>query len=523
MKNFWNDNYWSEYLAQPEKMDLFENLWIGKHQTMIDGLEKGRVLDLGCGIGQFTDYWMKNGFHVTSADISEKALATLKARTPAANAVELDMSQPLPFEDGTFDVVFANLSIHYFDEKTTQALSNEIWRILKPNGLFIGSVNSSVAFKYIQDYAKVLGENFYWADDRSVRLFDRPQFDRFFGQFKTVSLEENHITRFQSPKCQWEFIFKKERYGFGVDLGGTTVKIAWFDEMGNMLRKWEIPTVTENDGVRILPDIAASVLDFLEKENVDRRQVIGIGIGVPGAVNDKGEVNKCINLGWDYKFNIEQKLSELTGLPVKAGNDANVAALGEAWKGGGQGCENMVFATLGTGVGGGIIVGGKLLAGVHGAGGEIGHLVVNTKETERCACGKFGCAEQYCSATGIVRLAKQRLAADDAPSTLRSVKDLNCKDVFDAGKNGDTVALQVLEQMYDYMGQFLANVCCAVDPKVVVLGGGVSKAGQCLLDGAKKYFDRYIFHASSAITFALATLGNDAGAYGAFKLMLDGV
>ncbi len=313
------------------------------------------------------------------------------------------------------------------------------------------------------------------------------------------------------------------RYGFGVDLGGTTVKIAWFNESGTMLNKWEIPTVTENDGAQVLPDIAASVLAFLEKQNIDRQQVIGIGIGVPGAVDGNGVVNKCINLGWDYKFNIEQKLSELTGLPVKAGNDANVAALGEAWKGGGQGCENMVFATLGTGVGGGIIVNGKLLAGVHGAGGEIGHLVVNTGETERCNCGKFGCVEQYCSATGIVRLAKQRLLADSTPSALRSVENLTCKDVFDAGKNGDALALEVLEQVYDYMGQFLANVCCAVDPQVVVLGGGVSKAGQCLLDGAKKYFDRYIFHASSTITFALATLGNDAGAYGAFKLVLDAV
>ncbi len=313
------------------------------------------------------------------------------------------------------------------------------------------------------------------------------------------------------------------RYGFGVDLGGTTVKIAWFDENGNMLEKWEIPTVRENAGAQILPDIAAAVLDFLGKQNIDRQQVIGIGIGVPGAVNGNGEVNKCINLGWDYIFNIEQELSELTGLPVKAGNDANVAALGEAWKGGGQGCENMVFATLGTGVGGGIIVNGKLLAGVHGAGGEIGHLVVDTKETERCNCGKYGCVEQYCSATGIVRLARRRLEADGTSSALRGVANLTCKDVFDAGKKGDALALEVLERAYDYMGQFLANVCCAVDPQVVVLGGGVSKAGQCLLDGAKKYFDRYIFHASSAITFALATLGNDAGAYGAFKLVLDAV
>ena len=177
----------------------------------------------------------------------------------------------------------------------------------------------------------------------------------------------------------------------------------------------------------------------------------------------------------------------------------------------------------GTGVGAGVVQNGHLLPGCHGAAGELGHICVNPEETEPCSCGNFGCLEQYCSATGIVRLAKQRLMADDAPSALRGAENLTCKDVFDAGKNGDTLALQVLEQVYDYMGQFLANVCCAVDPQVVVLGGGVSKAGQCLLDGAKKYFDRYIFHASSAITFALATLGNDAGAYGAFKLVLDAV
>ena len=511
-------------MSRTDEMDIFEDLWIGKHQDMINKLEKGSVLDLGCGIGQYTDFWMRNGFEVTSADLSYKALGALKERTPSANTVQLDMSKPLPFEDGVFDVVFANLSIHYFDEKTTHALSDEIYRVLKPNGLFIGSVNSTAALQYVKDIAQVLADNYYFIEEQYIRLFDRPQFDQFFSRFETVSLEHCQVVRFKRPKNQWEFILRKGcRCGFGVDLGGTTVKIACFDENGNMQSKWEIPTVTENGGSQILPDIAASILAYLNGNKIDRAQVIGIGIGVPGAVNGKGEVNKCINLGWDFIFNIEQELSERTGLPVKAGNDANVAALGEAWKGGGNGCENMVFATFGTGVGGGIIVGGKLLAGVHGAGGEIGHLVVNTRETARCACGKFGCAEQYCSATGIVRLAKMRLAADNAPSVLRGVENLTCKDVFDAGKAGDALAMEILEQVYDYMGQFLANVCCAVDPQVVVLGGGVSKAGQMLVDGAKKYFDRYIFHASSSITFALATLGNDAGAYGAFKLVLDGV
>ena len=308
------------------------------------------------------------------------------------------------------------------------------------------------------------------------------------------------------------------RYGFGIDIGGTTVKIAYFDETGTLLSKWEIPTVTEGGGGAILPDIAASVRGYLADNHIDPASVIGIG--VPGPVNAKGVVNKCINLGWGV-FNIAQTLSELTGFPVKAGNDANVAALGEFWKGGGQGCENMVFVTLGTGVGGGIVVEGKLLHGAHGSGAEIGHLVLNRDETAQCNCGKRGCVEQYCSATGIVRLAKLYLDSHDAPSTLRGVENLTCKDIFDAGKAGDPAALVILDQVYNYMGEFLGNVCSTVDPEVVVIGGGVSKAGQVLIDGVVPYFKKYVFHAASEARFTLASLGNDAGAYGAFKLALD--
>ena len=310
------------------------------------------------------------------------------------------------------------------------------------------------------------------------------------------------------------------KYGFGVDLGGTTVKIAFFDEAGTMLDKWEIPTITANCGRQILPDIAAAILAYISEKSIPKTQLLGIGIGVPGPVDDDGNVNRCSNLGWGV-FNIHQELGALTGLPVKAGNDANLAALGEAWRGGGTGCDNMIFATFGTGVGGGIVVNGKPINGVHGAAGEIGHLTVERDETEMCTCGKYGCVEQYCSATGIVRLAKKRLAADKTASSLRAISPLTCKDVFDAGKDGDALALAVLEQVYMYMGQFLASVCCVTDPEIVVLGGGVSKAGLPLLEGAKRYFDKYIFHASKTIRFALASLGNDAGAYGAFKLILD--
>ena len=310
------------------------------------------------------------------------------------------------------------------------------------------------------------------------------------------------------------------KYGFGVDLGGTTVKIAYFDTNGTMLAKWEIPTVTTGGGKQILPDIAASIQKYMQDNNVERSSIVGIGIGVPGPVDGKGVVNKCVNLGWGV-FNIADTLSELTGFPVKAGNDANVAALGEYWKGGGQGCENMIFATLGTGVGGGIVIDGHLLHGAHGAGGEIGHLVLNREETEKCGCGKCGCVEQYCSATGIVRMAYKHLASTEAFSSLRILESITCKDIFDAGKAGDEVALAILDKYYALLGEFLADLCCVVNPEAVVLGGGVSKAGQVLLDGTKPYFDKYVFHAASNVRFALASLGNDAGAYGAFKLALD--
>ena len=299
------------------------------------------------------------------------------------------------------------------------------------------------------------------------------------------------------------------KYGFGIDLGGTTVKIAYFDETGSMLDKWEIPTVTTNGGAQILPDIAASVLSYIRDHQISASDILGLGIGVPGPVDSQGVVHKCVNLGWGV-LNIAEELSKLTGFPVKAGNDANVAAMGEYWMGGGQGCDNMIFVTLGTGVGGGIVIEGRLLHGAHGAGAEIGHMVLNRDETAVCGCGKRGCVEQYCSATGIVRLASQH-----------GMHDVTCKDIFDAGKAGDKVALEVLDQYYAYLGEFLGTLCSVIDPEIVVLGGGVSKAGQVLLDGVKPYFQKYVFHVASNVSFALASLGNDAGAYGAFKLALD--
>ena len=310
------------------------------------------------------------------------------------------------------------------------------------------------------------------------------------------------------------------RYGFGVDIGGTTVKIAWFEESGKKLHAWEIPTVRENNGQQILPDIAAALQGFLAEQSVDRSDVIGIGVGVPGPVDSRGVVRVCVNLGWNEK-DVCAELSRLTGLPVKAGNDANVAAMGEYWQGSGREYNSMIMATLGTGVGGGIVVEGNLLHGSHGCGGEIGHMVLNRDETERCGCGNRGCVEQYCSATGLVRLANRRLAEDDASSVLRQLTKMEAKDVFDAGKQGDVVANEILERYYHCLGEFFANLCVVVDPEVIVLGGGVCKAGQVLLDGIRRGFERFCFQGVRDVKFAVAQLGNDAGAYGAFKLVLD--
>lgn len=310
------------------------------------------------------------------------------------------------------------------------------------------------------------------------------------------------------------------KYGFGIDLGGTTVKLACFDQKGNLLRKWEIPTVTDNQGSQILPDIAAAMAQYAQKQNLNKEDCLGVGIGVPGAVDPSGIVDGCDNLGWG-RLDIPKTLGALTGLPVVAGNDATVAALGECWKGSGQGCRDMVLITLGTGVGGGIVLDGKPVIGIRGAAGEIGHMVLNREETRKCNCGKRGCVEQYCSATGIVRMATEYLAQSNEASCLRGVTPLTCKAVFDGAESGDSVAQAVLEQVYAYMGEFIANVCIVLNPQQVVIGGGVSKAGQPLLDGISRYFDRYIYHASTGVEFRLATLGNDAGVYGAFKLLLD--
>lgn len=310
------------------------------------------------------------------------------------------------------------------------------------------------------------------------------------------------------------------KYCFGIDIGGTTVKMGLFEADGNLIDKWEIKTRTENKGEAILPDIAESVNEKIVEYGIAKSDICGAGVGIPAPVKADGIVANTANLGWGYK-EVKRELEELTGLTIETGNDANVAALGEMWLGAGRGHQNMIMATLGTGVGGGIIINGKSVIGSHGAGGEIGHLCVNYNETESCGCGNKGCLEQYASATGIARLARKRLEKDNEASVLREEEVITAKEVFDAVKAGDKVSIEIAEEFGRYLGYAMANLAAACDPSVIVIGGGVSKAGEVLLGYIQKPFEERAFFSNKETDFVLAELGNDAGICGAARLVLD--
>ncbi len=312
-----------------------------------------------------------------------------------------------------------------------------------------------------------------------------------------------------------------KKYGFGVDVGGTTCKIGLFETTGTLLEKWEIPTDTSENGKYILDNVAKALKEKMTEKQIASEEVQGIGIGIPGPVDGDGEVSVCVNLGWGHVAVAKELSGKMYGIPVKAANDANVAALGEMWQGGGKGYQDVVMVTLGTGVGGGIIVGGKIVAGAHGAGGEIGHITMNPHETEVCGCGRKGCLEQYSSATGLARLARQALAESHETTVLDDVAEITAKAVFDAYKAGDKVAAGVVDKFAAVLGRGLSIVSCVADPEIFVIGGGVSKAGQPLLDAVQKVFKAETFAACREAKFALATLGNDAGIYGCVRLILE--
>lgn len=308
------------------------------------------------------------------------------------------------------------------------------------------------------------------------------------------------------------------RYGIGVDLGGTSVKMGLFTSNGDIVENWSIKTDTSNNGKNILIDIAKSVSVKLAMRGIDKKQVDGLGIGIPGAVSH-GVVDKCVNIGWK-EVDVVGELEPLCGLKVYADNDANIAALGEYKCGTGADYEGIVFLTLGTGVGGGIINEGKIIQGYSGYGGEVGHIKVNYDETEKCSCGECGCLEQYASSTGIRRLALRRLRDGEEESSLRKYKEeLTTKDIFtEAEANGDKVANEVIDYAMEMLGRALVDICHVVNPEAVIIGGGVANAGDFLIEKARNGFQGKMQHIPGDTKICLASLGEKAGIYGAFYL-----
>lgn len=312
------------------------------------------------------------------------------------------------------------------------------------------------------------------------------------------------------------------QYCVGIDVGGTSVKCGIFTINGVLMDKWEVPTRKEEAGRFILPDVADALKRRLSDKGMELSDIEGIGIGVPGPVEPNGFVHVCVNLGWHDRWPAKE-MQELMGGRVKCavGNDANVAALGEMWQGGGKGHENLLMVTLGTGVGGGLIVDGHIIAGVHGAGAEIGHIHVRDGEKESCNCGGHGCLEQVASATGIVREAWRNLRESEEPSTMRDFgPTLSARDVCDCAKAGDPLAMKTIDTSMHYLGLVMATVSMVADPEIYVIGGGVSRAGQFLIDLARKHYEALTPLLNTKADIVLATLGNDAGIYGSARLVL---
>ncbi|HEM6521034.1 ROK family protein [Streptococcus suis] len=338
----------------------------------------------------------------------------------------------------------------------------------------------------------------------------------------------------------------------GIDLGGTSVKLAILTTEGEIQEKWSIKTNILDDGSHIVPDIIDSIQHRFETHGLTKDNFLGIGMGSPGVVDSEaGTVIGAYNLNWKTLQLVKDQFESALGLPFFIDNDANVAALGEQWVGAGNNNPNVVFMTLGTGVGGGVIAAGNLIRGVKGAGGELGHITVDFDEPFACTCGKKGCLETVASATGIVNLsrryadqyagdAKLKQMIDDGQDvTAKDVfdlakegdaklkqmiddgQDVTAKDVFDLAKEGDDLALIVYRHFSEYLGVACANIAAVLNPAYIVLGGGVSAAGELLLDGVRKVFAENSFpQIKESTQIVLATRGNDAGVLGAASLVL---
>ncbi|MCY9434767.1 ROK family glucokinase [Bacillus haynesii] len=299
----------------------------------------------------------------------------------------------------------------------------------------------------------------------------------------------------------------------GVDLGGTTVKLAFVSAYGEILHKWEIPT--DKSGKTVTVSIAKAIDSKLKELGKPKHILKWLGMGAPGPVNtETGIVYKTTNMGWE-NYPLKDHLEAETGIAAVIENDANIAALGEMWKGAGDGAKDLILVTLGTGVGGGIIVNGEIVRGQNGAGGEIGHICSVPEGGAPCNCGKSGCIETIASATGIVRIAKEKIESDHRDTSMRACPDLTARDIFEAARKNDPVAGEVVDYVANHLGMVLGNLASSLNPSKIVIGGGVSKAGEILRSKVEQSFSRFVFpRAGEAAEIVIASLGNDAGVIG---------
>lgn len=311
-----------------------------------------------------------------------------------------------------------------------------------------------------------------------------------------------------------------KKYAIGIDLGGRSIKFGLFTEDGELVSKSIVNTRIDDGGKYILPDAYDHILKIIDKHQLDSTNLLGIGMGVPGSVTKQRYVNKAVNLGWDF-VDIREYFEDKLDIKILVENDANVAALGESWVGIGKDYQSIVMVTLGTGVGGGIIVDGKIISGKHGSGGEIGHMPLLKDPLPRtCGCGNNRCFEQVASATGIENIAHDYLFENEEDSSLRGLDNITAKDIFDAFEKGDDAAVNIADQYFSHLARGLAIIAAIIDPDAFVLGGGVSNAGELLLKNVRPYFEKYAFVNNRDVDIKIAELGNDAGIYGAAKLVL---
>lgn len=305
----------------------------------------------------------------------------------------------------------------------------------------------------------------------------------------------------------------------GIDIGGTTIKFGVFTKEGELLKKWAVSTNISGNGQNIIPDIYKEIQTYLNTK--DQSPIYGIGLGIPGPVNKDGYVENCVNLGWRHTNPAQELAALLKNIPTAADNDANVAALGECFYGAGKGMENIFMVTLGTGVGGGTVINGRIVNGFQGLSGEIGHIPVNPRESQKCNCGNIGCLDQIASANGIVRYVKNLLESSQKASLLRNLPSLTASEITAAAASGDSLANEGLEYCMACLGKSLSIVSHIIDPEMFIIGGGVSKAGPFLLPMIQKGYDACMFLKRSKAQIRLAKLSGDGGIYGAAKLAMQ--